>query len=115
MFDTEPANAVIVEGEVAAFQWTNPHAFIVVDSVDENGDPVQWAFEMNSPNNLTRQGWRRSTLKVGEHVSVEGSPLRTGEPGALFRWVLKEDGTFIVAGSARGVTPPPGVEWSPSE
>lgn len=111
MFDMAPENAVQLEGEVARFDFRNPHAFIYVEVPGEDGaEPVTWAIEMNSPNNLTRQGWSRHTLAAGDQVTVEASPLFDGEPGGLFRWVLKADGTFIVAGSARGVTPPPGVQ-----
>ena len=63
MFDQR--RIMTLEGTVTEFQWTNPHAFIELD-VQSGGRTQRWAIELNSPNNLTRQGWRRSSLKAGE-------------------------------------------------
>jgi hypothetical protein len=96
MFDTAGPKKRI-EGEVIEFQWTNPHAFIEVSVPDEGGgEPVRWSVEMNSPNNLSRQGWRRDTVVPGDKVVVEISPLRDGEPGGLFYTLTKDDGTEML-------------------
>ena len=73
MFDQR--KVMTLEGTVHEFQWTNPHAFIELDV--PNGTRAQrWSIELNSPNNLTRQGWRRTSLKAGEAISVRVAPLR---------------------------------------
>ncbi len=94
MFDTQGPKKRL-EGVVHEFQWTNPHAHIEVD-VLENGETMRWSVEMNSPNNLTRQGWTRRTVQPGDPVVVEISPLRDGKPGGLFYTLLKEDGTEML-------------------
>jgi hypothetical protein len=53
MFDT--ARQVTLEGTVQEFQWTNPHAWVIL-SVDKKGRAEQWAVEMTGPNGLVRQG-----------------------------------------------------------
>lgn len=94
MFDTQGPKTRL-EGVVHEFQWTNPHAFIEID-VTENGETKRWAVELNSPNNLTRQGWNRNTVTAGENVVIEVSPLRDGQPGGLFYTLLKEDGAEVL-------------------
>lgn len=90
MFDM--ANNIEIEGVVAEVQWTNPHAWIELDVPSETGDVVRWGVEFNSPNNLTRQGWRRSTIKTGDHVVFVVSPLRDGQPAGLFYEVTLPSG-----------------------
>jgi hypothetical protein len=60
MFDRD--KEVTLTGTVREFQWTNPHAFIEMDVPDASGTAQKWSIEMNSPNNLTRQGWKSSLL-----------------------------------------------------
>ena len=93
MFDTD--NQVRFEGVVAEVQWTNPHAWMEVDSTDLNGEPVRWSVEFNSPNNLSRQGWKRSTLQTGDPVVFAVSPLRDGRPAGLFYAVRLPDGSIM--------------------
>ena len=88
MFDQ--TKTVTLKGQVAEFQWTNPHAFI---ELTVGAD--RWSIELNSPNNLQRQGWRRSTLKPGDTVSVTINPLRNGKKGGLFNKVVLPDGRTL--------------------
>jgi hypothetical protein len=90
MFDQ--TKTVSLKGTVAEFQWTNPHAWIELDVPNARGVVERWSIELNSPNNLTRQGWRRSTLKAGDKVTVTINPLRDGKKGGLFNTVLLPDG-----------------------
>ena len=95
MFDTQ-GEKTRLEGVVHEFQWTNPHAFIEIDVTGEDGETVRWAVELNSPNNLARQGWTRRTVEPGDKVVIEVSALRDGQPGGLFYTLLKEDGTEVL-------------------
>ena len=95
MFDQKKMTTL--EGTVHVFQWTNPHAFIELD-VAGRGRTQRWSIELNSPNNLTRQGWRRSSLKAGERITVRVAPLRNGNPGGLFLDLRKPDGTVLDSG-----------------
>jgi hypothetical protein len=102
MFDQ--SKLMTLEGTVHEFQWTNPHAFIELD-VSTGGRNQRWAIELNSPNNLTRQGWRRSSLSSGERVSVRIAPLRNGAPGGLFLDLKKADGKVLDSGLPKDGTP----------
>jgi hypothetical protein len=86
--------SVTVEGIVKQFRWQNPHSFIELE-VEKDGKPVTWNFEMTAPSFLVRAGWKRTTLKAGDKVSITGRPLLSGEPGALFVSVKLGDGTVL--------------------
>jgi hypothetical protein len=101
MFDQR--KIMTLTGTVHEFQWTNPHAFIELDVA--NGSRVQrWSIELNSPNNLTRQGWRRASLKSGEKISVRLAPLRNGNSGGLFLDLKKADGKVLDSGMPKNGT-----------
>jgi hypothetical protein len=94
MFDRD--KEVTLNGTVSEFQWTNPHAFIEIDVADAAGGKVEkWSVEMNSPNNLTRQGWKSTMLKPGDKVSVTLNPLRDGKKGGLFVAIVFPDGKAL--------------------
>lgn len=101
MFDQ--TKLMTLDGTVHEFQWTNPHAFIELD-VTTRGRATRWAIELNSPNNLTRQGWRRTSLKAGDRVSLRIAPLRNGNPGGLFLDLRKADGRVLDSGLPKNGT-----------
>ncbi|MBZ5611544.1 MAG: hypothetical protein LAP38_25065 [Acidobacteriia bacterium] len=90
---------VKVSGTVTKLEWTNPHAWLYVDLKDESGKITNWAFEMGSPNTLIRQGWRRTALKEGDQVVVEGFAAKDGSNMANARSVTMPDGRKVFAGS----------------
>ncbi len=89
-----------VTGTVTKLEWTNPHARFYVEVKDENGKAVTWNFELGSPNVLVRQGWRRTALKEGDQVTVEGYMAKDGTHLANARRVTLPDGRKVFAGSA---------------
>ena len=71
-----------LKGEVKTFQWTNPHCVIWFLVKPEGGGAVEeWGVETTSPGVLTRSGWTRNSVKPGDQVIVEFSPLRDGSHG----------------------------------
>jgi hypothetical protein len=102
MFDQK--KIMTLDGTVIEFQWTNPHAFIEMDVV-VNGRHARWSIELNSPNNLKRQGWQRSSLKPGDRIRLRTNPLRNGHTGGLFLDVVLPDGTVLDSGMPKDGTP----------
>lgn len=88
MFDMQ--KNVVKAGTVTEFRWTNPHSFMHVEM-----DGADWAIEMTSPNNLVHNGWRRSSLKPGDKVTVEYHPLRNGKNGGALVQVTLANGTVL--------------------
>ena len=93
MFDR--SKKTTITGTVKEFVWTNPHASIQVEVVNDKGATEVWGVEMNSPNNLVKQGWKSTLLKGGDKVSVVGNPLRAGEHGVLFLSIKLPDGRVL--------------------
>jgi hypothetical protein len=96
-----------VTGVVKEFRWTNPHSWIDLEVTDAKGTAL-WSVEMNPPPFLIRAGWKSSTLKAGDRVSVTLNPIRTGEPGGIFVSVTLADGRVLGgrAGGAAGAPAP---------
>ncbi len=103
MFDR--TREVVLNGTVHQFQWTNPHSWIQLDVLTDKGQVDSYAVEMNSPNNLARQGWKSSSLKAGDKVAVAINPVRDGAKGGLFIAVTQADGHVL--GDAAHAPPKP--------
>lgn len=93
MFDQ--SRQLSLAGTVHEFQWTNPHAWIHLDVPRSDGGTDLWRVELNSPNNLKRQGWKSSVLKPGDKVTLVLNPLKDGTRGGLFIAVTLADGRVL--------------------
>ena len=91
--------AVKVSGTITKLEWSNPHAWLYVDAKDESGKLTSWSFELGSPNGLIRQGWRRTSLKEGDQVTIEGFAAKDGSNTANAHNVTLPDGRKVFAGS----------------
>ena len=89
---------VRLSGTVTKFAWTNPHAWLYVDGKDENLKITMWRFEMGSPNGLLHRGWKRTELKVGDQVTVDGYRAKDGSNVANARTVILPDGRKLFGG-----------------
>jgi hypothetical protein len=93
---------ITLKGAVTKIEWTNPHARFYVDVKDEKGVVTNWNLELASPNVLTRNGWTRKSLNVGDQVTIEGSLAKDGSKMANARLVTLADGKKVFAGSSGG-------------
>ena len=93
MFDRDKKQTIT--GTVREFSWVNPHASIQLEVVNAQGATEVWGVEMNSPNNLVKQGWKATILKGGDKVSIVINPLRTGEHGGSFVSIKLPDGRVL--------------------
>jgi hypothetical protein len=93
MFDR--AKKQTITGTVKEFSWVNPHASIQLEVPNAQGQTEVWGVEMNSPNNLVKQGWKSTILKGGDKVSIVINPLRTGEHGGAFVSIKLPDGKVL--------------------
>lgn len=86
-------NEVTIEGTVTQVLWTNPHSLLFLDAkVAGDSTMKRWVVEAPSPNGLTRAGWTRELIKVGDKISASGSPSRSGQPMILVRQVVTAEG-----------------------
>ena len=75
----DPDQPVELTGIVTKVEWTNPHVWFYINVRDpETGEVTNWGAEMGPPHGLQRRGWRRTTLGIGEEVTVAGFLARNG-------------------------------------
>lgn len=67
-----------IMGTVSSFQFSNPHAQLVLEVKDDKGNVEQWVGEGTSPNMLVREGWSKRTVKPGDQITATGHPARNG-------------------------------------
>lgn len=70
---------VTIEGELVAFMFRNPHAFVHLNVKDKKGGTIRYAIEWGGASQLGQQGVTRSTFKPGDHVIITGNPGRNPE------------------------------------
>lgn len=68
-------------GTIKEVQWTNPHIWVQVLVKNPAGEVVEWSVEGGSPNGLSRQGWKRTSLNAGDPVEMIIHPLKDGSNG----------------------------------
>src|SRR4051794_37065694 len=78
MFDRE--RTIQLTGVIKEFQWVNPHTWVQI-VVGSGPKATEWSIEGRSPNVLSRRGWKKSTLKPGDKVTLTVYPLKNGQPG----------------------------------
>lgn len=76
IFDSE--QPVELTGTVTRVEWLNPHVWLYLDVAAADGALDSWAFEMGSPNRLSRYGWHQNSLQPGQVVTIAGSRSRDG-------------------------------------
>jgi hypothetical protein len=105
----DAAKPVTLKGVVSKVEWTNPHARFYIEVKDETGT-FTWNLELASPNVLTRNGWTRKTLNIGDEITVQGSLAKDGSKMANARSVVLASGKRVFAGSsAEGEAPAAGA------
>ncbi|HEY5624299.1 MAG TPA: DUF6152 family protein [Gammaproteobacteria bacterium] len=85
-------NVTSVEGTVTGYYFRNPHVYFTVAVPGETGEPVVWSMQMGSAITMTRRGWSRDSLAVGDQVAVEVHASIDGRPYGLVENVEKEGG-----------------------
>ena len=94
---------VTVTGSVTKVEWMNPHVWFYIDAKAESGAGATWGMEMGSPNALMRAGWMRTSMAIGDVVTVEGYRAKDGTTTANARAVtLTKTGKRLFAASSAG-------------
>jgi hypothetical protein len=89
-----------LKGTVAKIDWMNPHIWIYIDAKDEAGKVTRWQCEGGPPNSLTRNGWTKDAVKIGDEVTIEGFRAKDGTNTCNSRSMKMPDGRTVFAGSA---------------
>ena len=76
-FDTYVEDqAVTIEGELVQVRFQNPHSFVWVTVIEEDGSMARYSVEWGGAGQLGAQGVTRETLKLGDHLVISGNPGR---------------------------------------
>jgi len=81
-----------LDATVTQVMWINPHVWLYVDVENEDGTTSTWALEGGSVGALTRGGWQRDTLQVGDQIRVRCHHLKDGDDGCLLGYISTPDG-----------------------
>jgi len=88
----DPNKKLDMTGVVTKVEWTNPHAHFFMDVKDSTGKAVNWNLELASPNVLSRNGWKRNSIKEGDTVTVTGTQARDNSNFGIAQTIVFPDG-----------------------
>jgi hypothetical protein len=91
---------VTLAGTITKVEWMNPHTYFYLDAVDDTGKSASWAVEGGAPNVLYRQGWKPTSLKEGDRVTIVGSRAKDGSNLANAVSFMLPDGRCVFAGTS---------------
>jgi hypothetical protein len=89
-FDNE--KVLTLKGTVTEWLWANPHCFLKLNVKDETGAVRNWNLELGNPTDITGAGYRRTTFKPGDEVTVTITPVKSGAPVGRLRTVELPNG-----------------------
>ena len=91
---------VTLVGSITRVEWRNPHIWVYLDVHEADGKVTKWECEGGAPNALTRQGWSRDNLKLGEELTVDGWRAKDGTNTCNARTWKLANGQAVLAGSS---------------
>jgi hypothetical protein len=92
MFDV--TRRVTVTGAVTRVESVNPHPYVDIDAKGANGAVQHWLIELAAPGVLRQAGLSLGALKVGDLITIEGSPAKDGSPVA-FAYTIRAGGQLF--------------------
>jgi len=86
---------VSISGTITAFEARNPHSYLHLRAVDENGRTEEYVCESHGYTQLSRIGITPAVLKVGAEVRIEGSRSRNDNHRCFFTDLTFPDGRVL--------------------
>ena len=94
-----------VTGVIQSVSWRNPHGQILLSVRDQAGKETVWDAETASISILRNRGADGSSIRVGDRVTIAGSPSVRNRPEILARSVLLPSGYEFTFGSPNALLP----------
>ena len=82
-------NVTTVEGLVKKVEWGNPHVYIYIDQLSDNGNLIEWEVEGFPPAIMRRLGWSRDTLRVNDAIAITGNQHKNAEIKSIYPTSIK--------------------------
>ena len=102
-FDT--TKPVKLSGVLTKVEWSNPHIWIYLDIKDAGGNTANWGFSASPPGMLQRRGITKSSLKLGEVLTISGHRAKDGSNNASGNIVTFADGRDALIGQDQALNP----------
>nr|WP_315250182.1 DUF6152 family protein [uncultured Duganella sp.] len=61
-----------LKGTLTKIEWTNPHSYFHLDVIDSKGVTHNWAVEGAGPGALSRRGFKKGDINIGDTLVVDG-------------------------------------------
>jgi hypothetical protein len=109
----DSSKPVSISGAITEYEARNPHSYLHIAAIDENGRTREYVCESHGVTQLTRNGIRPDMLKAGVKVRVTGSLSRHSPYMCFFDSVEFADGRRLSVNgpsgpaAARAATGPP--------
>src|SRR5262249_807015 len=97
IFDSR--KTIEVSGIVKSVSWRNPHGQILLSVKDEKGAETVWDAETASISILRNRGVDGKSIRVGDRITIAGSPSMRNRPEILARNVLLPNGYEFTFGA----------------
>lgn len=89
-------NPMTIVGVVAEVWFRNPHARFYVDVETDSGEIEKWDTRGGSPSLMTRRGWTKDRISVGDRITLRGHRAQQVDRKLLsIIWVELADGTRL--------------------
>lgn len=109
MYDS--SKPIRLVGQLTAVEWVNPHSHFVLEVKGRDGQVQVWSVEGAGPGALSRRGFNKSDVKIGDTLIVDGYLARSGKRVIDGQRVTLPDGRVFHSGS--GGTGGPGGDAAP--
>jgi hypothetical protein len=96
---------VSISGKVIRFEARNPHSYLHISAVDENGRTQEYICESHGYTQLSRNGITPQMLKPGTALRIDGSQSRNDVRRCFFNNVYFPDGRVLNVNGRAGVPP----------
>tara|TARA_Y100000590_G_scaffold442220_1_gene570037 strand:- start:1428 stop:2456 length:1029 start_codon:yes stop_codon:yes gene_type:complete len=89
----DPNQLITIEGTIKQFDFINPHGFLYIDSINDEGQPIVYVCDLQAKTQLVRRGVDETLFKVGDPIIVEGFQARRNPYGCEFGTGYFADGS----------------------
>ena len=86
-------------GKLTKIEWSNPHAYFYLDVEDQGGKVSNWGCEAGAPGALSRRGFKKGDIKLGDTLVVDGYLAKDGSHLIDAQRVTLPDGRSVSGGS----------------
>ena len=95
-----------IDGTVKSFEWTNPHARLILVVADGNGRTLNWNLEGPGTSRLTSGGFKKDAIAAGDRIKVAYNPRRDNASGGYFIAVTMPNGTIYATDKYKQLNEP---------